>query len=152
MSRATAAISAPLTRAPALRPLHCPRRAKAVEKLSVHVANLTPNVNEAHLRHMFGFFGHVTNAEVELDPIHKLPKVRVAAIPAARVSGASDARLRRQGIAYVDFKTAEQAQAAADHMNEVRQRGWRHRGRRPPATFARRPTWTAPPSASTSPL
>lgn len=106
-----------------------------VEKLSVHVANLTPNVSEAHLRHMFGFFGQVTNAEVEVDPIHKLPKVGVPT-PAA----ASHTLTPLQGIAYVDFKTTEQAQAAVDHMNEVREKTMSNM---PPTYFssrARRPT------------
>eukprot|EP00899_Mesostigma_viride_P000518 jgi/Mesvir1/10467/Mv14377-RA.1 len=63
----------------------------------LHVGNLTRNVNEAHLREIFGNFGKVVKVELAIDRLVNLPK----------------------GFGYIEFETRAEAEKALDFMDGV---------------------------------
>eukprot|EP00238_Polyblepharides_amylifera_P011856 CAMPEP_0196587632 /NCGR_PEP_ID=MMETSP1081-20130531/58109_1 /TAXON_ID=36882 /ORGANISM="Pyramimonas amylifera, Strain CCMP720" /LENGTH=384 /DNA_ID=CAMNT_0041909873 /DNA_START=131 /DNA_END=1286 /DNA_ORIENTATION=- len=65
------------------------------QSTTLHVANLTRNVNTNHLHEIFGVYGKVTHAELAVDRHVNLPK----------------------GFAYVEFATRVEAENAKAHMD-----------------------------------
>ncbi|OQR93167.1 arginine/serine-rich protein 45 isoform X2 [Thraustotheca clavata] len=63
---------------------------------SLHVANLTRNVNSDHLSEIFGKFGTVANVNLEIDKSTRLPK----------------------GFAYIQFAKRAEAETAQLHMHD----------------------------------
>ena len=74
-----------------------PRRGAADEpqKAVLHVRNLTRNVNEEHLREIFGNYGSIKNVELAVDALVQLPK----------------------GYAFIEFASVDLAKAAVQHMD-----------------------------------
>ena len=61
----------------------------------LHVRNLTRNVNEEHLREIFGNYGSIKNVELAIDALVQLPK----------------------GYAFIEFASVDLAKAAVQHMD-----------------------------------
>ncbi|KAL6201896.1 hypothetical protein ACLB2K_025608 [Fragaria x ananassa] len=73
-----------------------PRKASpAHESLVLHIDKLTRNVNEGHLKEIFGNYGEVVNVELAMDHSVNLPK----------------------GFGYVEFKMRADAEKALLHMD-----------------------------------
>ena len=70
-------------------------RAASPQTTRLHVGHLTRNVNEAHVREIFGNFGALKSVELAMDKLVNLPR----------------------GFAYVDFELREDAVKAQAHMN-----------------------------------
>nr|GEW72156.1 serine-threonine/tyrosine-protein kinase catalytic domain-containing protein [Tanacetum cinerariifolium] len=73
-----------------------PRKSSPIpESLVLHIDQLTRNVNENHLREIFGNFGEVVHVRLAMDPTVNLPR----------------------GSGYVEFKTRSDAEKARLHMD-----------------------------------
>ncbi|KAL2245131.1 UNVERIFIED_CONTAM: Serine/arginine-rich splicing factor SR45 [Sesamum indicum] len=78
------------------KPSPPPRKASPVpESLVLHVDQLSRNVNEHHLKEIFGNFGEVVNVRLAIDHVVNLPK----------------------GFAYVEFKSRADAEKAQLYMD-----------------------------------
>ncbi|PWA59761.1 serine-threonine/tyrosine-protein kinase catalytic domain-containing protein [Artemisia annua] len=75
---------------------YCYRKSSPIlESLVLHIDQLTRNVNENHLREIFGNFGEVVHVRLAMDPTVNLPR----------------------GSGYVEFKTRSDAEKAQLHMD-----------------------------------
>ncbi|GKC80753.1 serine/arginine-rich splicing factor SR45 isoform X2 [Tanacetum coccineum] len=74
----------------------CYRKSSPIpESLVLHIGQLTRNVNENHLREIFGNFGEVVHVRLAMDPTVNLPR----------------------GSGYVEFKTRSGAEKGQLHMD-----------------------------------
>ena len=102
-------------------PRRAPRRGPTDEpqKAVLHVKNLTRNVNEEHLREIFGNYGSIKNVELAVDALVKLPK----------------------GYAFIEFASVDLAKAAVHPNSYLRQsaarwKSWKPRISGPNPKFA----------------
>ena len=70
-------------------------RAASPQTCRLHVGHLTRNVNDAHIKEIFGTFGALKSVELAIDRVVNLPR----------------------GFAYVEFENRADAEKAKAHMH-----------------------------------
>ncbi|CAK0894720.1 unnamed protein product, partial [Prorocentrum cordatum] len=96
-------------------------RDKKRRKLVLSVSNLSRNVNQEHLKEIFGNYGKVKDATLAIDKVVGLPK----------------------GYAYVEFSSEREADSAVSHLHGGQIDGnvikveWQDQRKKQPARVAR---------------